>query len=108
WLALGRWAEGLRSLLGVAQAGMVPALTPLAGLGVVILLAARWRSALLLLALPLYYLSTESFFLYEWRLAVPMHYAMFATAAVPLVAAWSALRAASGRSLDPPDQNQAG
>jgi len=108
WLALGRWAATLRPLLGVAQAVMVPALTPLAVLGVVILLTARWRSALLLLALPLYYLSTESFFLYEWRVAVPMHYAMFAAAAVPLVAAWSALRAASGRSLDPPDQNQAG
>jgi dolichyl-phosphate-mannose-protein mannosyltransferase len=108
WLALGRWAGGVRSLLGVAQAVMVPALTPLAVLGVVILLAACWRSALLLLALPLYYLSTESFFLYEWRVAVPMHYAMFAAAAVPLVAAWSALRPASGRRLDPPDQNQAG
>jgi len=87
---------------------MVPALTPLAVLGVVIILLARWRSGLLLLSLPLYYLATESFFLYEWRVAVPMHYALFACAAAPLVAAWSALRSALGSALDPPDQNQAG
>jgi hypothetical protein len=108
WLAPGRGFRWLRSLLGVAQAVMVPALTTLAVLGTVILLAAGWRPALLLLALPLYYLSTESFFLYEWRVAVPMHYAMFAAAAVPLVAIWSALRAGFGRTVEPPDQNQAG
>jgi hypothetical protein len=108
WLAPGRVASPLRSVLGAAQFVMVPALTPLAVLGVVIILLARWRSGLLLLALPLYYLSTESFFLYEWRVAVPMHYALFACAAAPLVAAWSALRSALGSALDPPDQNQAG
>jgi hypothetical protein len=106
WLAPGRAAAPLRPVLGALQSSMVPALTWLALLGTAMMLAARWRSGLLLLALPLYYLATESFFLYEWRVAVPMHYAMFAAAAVPLLAAWSALRAASGRN--PPDQNQAG
>ena len=108
WLGPGRAASPLRSVLGAAQSLMVPALTPLAVLGVVIILLARWRSGLLLLSLPLYYLATESFFLYEWRVAVPMHYALFACAAAPLVAAWSALRSALGSALDPPDQNQAG
>ena len=108
WLALGRATAPLRSVLGAAQSVMVPALTPLALLGAAIILAARWRSGLLLLALPLYYLATESFFLYEWRVAVPMHYALFAVAAAPLVGAWSALRSALGSAPDPPDQNQAG
>jgi hypothetical protein len=104
WLIPGRAVAWLRPVLGALQFVLVPALTPLALLGAALILAAGWRSGLLLLALPLYYLSTESFFLYEWRVAVPMHYALFACAAAPLVAAWSALRSA----LDPPDQNQAG
>jgi len=108
WLAPGRAAAWLRSVLGAAQSVIVPALTPLAALGVALILLARWRSGLLLLSLPLYYLSTESFFLYEWRVAVPMHYALFACAAAPLVAAWSAVRSGLGSALDPPDQNQAG
>ena len=74
---------------------MVPALTPLALLGAAHHPCSRAGDpGLLLLALPLYYLATESFFLYEWRVAVPMHYALFACAAAPLVAAWSALRSA--------------
>jgi 4-amino-4-deoxy-L-arabinose transferase-like glycosyltransferase len=108
WLAPGRAVRPLRPVLGAVQLVMLPALTPLALLGAAIILAARWRSGLLLLALPLYYLSTESFFLYEWRVAVPMHYALFACAAAPVVAAWSALRSAAGSALEPPDQNQAG
>ena len=108
WLDPGRAVVLLRPVLGALQSVLVPALTPLALLGAAIILAARWRSGLLLLALPLYYLSTESFFLYEWRVAVPMHYALFACAAAPVVAAWSALRAAAGSAPGPPDQNQAG
>jgi hypothetical protein len=108
WLAPGRAAAWLRPVLGAAQSVTVPALTTLALLGAVFLLAAGWRSGLLLLSLPLYYLATESFFLYEWRVAVPMHYALFACAAAPLVAAWSALRAGRGSAPAPPDQNQAG
>ena len=73
FLAPGRAAAPLRPLVGAVQAVLVRVLTPLAVLGAMTILAAGWRSALLLLALPLYYLSTESFFLYEWRVAVPMH-----------------------------------
>lgn len=104
FLAPGRAAEPLRPLLGALQAAIVPILTPLALLGAVALFGLEWRSALLLLALPLYYLSTESFFLYEWRVAVPMHYALFACAAVPIVLAGSAVRSALARR----GQNQAG
>ncbi|HEV7503215.1 MAG TPA: glycosyltransferase family 39 protein [Vicinamibacteria bacterium] len=105
YLAAGRAAEPLRPILGALQAVLVPVLTPLALLGVVILTGANPRSALLLLALPLYYLGTESFFLYEWRVAVPMHYALFACAAVPLVLAGSVVGSALARGRR---QNQAG
>ncbi|HEV7502941.1 MAG TPA: hypothetical protein VGQ33_23145, partial [Vicinamibacteria bacterium] len=104
-LAVGRAAAPLRPILGALQAVLVPVLTPLALLGVVILIGLNARSALLLLALPLYYLGTESFFLYEWRVAVPMHYALFACAAVPLVLAGSAVGSALARGRR---QNQAG
>ena len=104
FLAVGRAASPTRSGLGLLQAVLLPALTPLALLGAGILLMVCWRSALVLLSLPLYYLSTESFFLYEWRVAVPMHYAMLACAAVPLVLVLSI----AGRAIRRPTQNQAG
>ena len=104
FLVLGRAAGPARKGLGLLQAVLLPVLTPLALLGALILLVVCWRSALVLLSLPLYYLSTESFFLYEWRVAVPMHYAMMACAAVPLALALEAVR----RALRRPAQNQAG
>src|SRR5712691_6823394 len=95
----------LRPLLAAAQAVLVLVLTPLALVGAAALLALRWRASLLLLSLTLYYLCTESFFLYEWRVAVPMHYPLFACAAaallLPVALARSAMR---GRR----PQNQAG
>jgi hypothetical protein len=108
WLIPGRAVAPLRWVLGALQSVLVPALTPLALVGAGVVLAAGWRSGLVLLALPLYYLSTESFFLYEWRVAVPMHYALFACAAAPVVAVWSALRSTTGSAPAAPDQNQAG
>jgi hypothetical protein len=105
FLALGRLAEPLRPALGLAQAALRPVLTTFAIAGVAVVVVLCWRSALVLLALPLYYLATESFFLYEWRVAVPMHYALFACAAVPLVLALSAVRSALARGRA---QNQAG
>ena len=104
FLAIGRAAGPVRPVLGGLQTILLPVLTPLAMLGAAILLMVCWRSALLLLGVPLYYLSTESFFLYEWRVAVPMHYALFACAAVPLVLSWSLVRSGRERAA----QNQAG
>jgi len=43
------------------------------------------RRALLLLSVSLYYLLSESFFIYEWRVVAPMHYGLFAAAAAALV-----------------------
>jgi hypothetical protein len=59
----------------------------------------------LLLSLTLYYLCTESFFLFEWRVAVPMHYPLMACAAAALVLPAGLVRSA-GRGRRP--QNQAG
>jgi hypothetical protein len=104
FLAVGRAAGPVRRVFGGLQTVLLPVLTPLALLGAGLLVMVCWRSALVLLSLPLYYLSTESFFLYEWRVAVPMHYAMLACAAAPLVVLLATLRRATRR----PPQNQAG
>jgi len=103
WLAAGRLVRPLRPVLGALQAVLLPLLTPLALAGAAALLALRGRAALVLLALPLYYLGTESFFLYEWRVAVPMHYALFAAAAAAVGLLAGAARSRLGRG-----QNQAG
>jgi hypothetical protein len=97
----GRAVSLLRFALRPLQQGMLLALTPLVIGGVLVLLAVSWRRALLLLALPLYFLATYSPFLYEWRVAVPMHYALFAAAAAALLVLLAAVR----RALP---QNQAG
>jgi hypothetical protein len=59
-------------------------LTPLLAASVLagsaLLFFVRWRAALLLLAVPIYYLLTESCFLLEWRVVVPMHYGLFVAA----------------------------
>jgi hypothetical protein len=78
---IGRAFSGLRRPLNTLQAVLLPALMPLVLVGVALLLAAHWRGAALLLVLPLYYLLTESFFILEWRVVVPMHYGLFAGAA---------------------------
>jgi hypothetical protein len=105
FLIPGRMAAPLRPVFGVAQAALLPVLTPLALAGVAALLAVCWRSALLLLSLALYYLCTESFFLYEWRVAVPMHYPLFACAAAAVLLVFGTVRKALRR---PALQNQAG
>jgi hypothetical protein len=101
----GRAVAPVRPVVGAVQAVLLHVLTPLVALGVALLVYACPRETLLLLALPLYYVATESFFLYEWRVAVPMHYALFACAAAPVVAALSLLASALGRGRA---QNQAG
>jgi hypothetical protein len=105
FLGLARPITPLRPVLAAAQAVLVAVLTPLALLGAALLLALRWRSSLVLLSLPLYYLCTESFFLYEWRVAVPMHYPLMACAAAALVL--PVALAGSARRVRR-DQNQAG
>jgi len=105
FLILARPIAALRPVLAAAQAVLVAVLTPLALLGACVLLVLRWRSSLLLLSLTLYYLCTESFFLYEWRVAVPMHYPLMACAAAALVLPVALAASAARRARS---QNQAG
>jgi 4-amino-4-deoxy-L-arabinose transferase-like glycosyltransferase len=97
---VGRALAGLRRPLNALQAVLLPTLMPLVLAGAVLLLAARWRGAALLLVLPLYYLLTESFFILEWRVVVPMHYGLFAGAAAALLALFD-LAAGLARRLRP-------
>jgi hypothetical protein len=109
FLAPGKRLAFLRPLLRPLQGALLRVLTPLVVLGLVALAFMAWRESLLLLALPLYFLVTYSPFLYEWRVAVPMHYGLFAAAAVALVLLGSALAEGVGRlRARRPDQNQAG
>jgi 4-amino-4-deoxy-L-arabinose transferase-like glycosyltransferase len=96
-LLIGRALSWLRFPLNALQAALLPTLMPLVLMGVVVLIAADWRRAALLLALPLYYLLTESFFILEWRVVVPMHYGLFAAAAATLVLLSQLATASAGR-----------
>jgi hypothetical protein len=64
----------VRPVAWLAQEALCLALFPAVALGVVLAWLRDRRAAWLLLALPAYYLLFESMFLYEWRVAVPMHY----------------------------------
>jgi hypothetical protein len=59
-------------------------LLPLVVAGAVALAWRDWRRALLLLAVSLYYLLSESPFIYEWRVVAPMHYGLLAAAGAAL------------------------
>ncbi len=86
YLAPGRAAAPLRPLLGPLQQLLCVVLLPLAVAGAALLALRDWRRTLLLLSVPLYYLLSESPFIYEWRVVAPMHYGLMAAAAVPIVA----------------------
>jgi hypothetical protein len=60
-------------------------LLPLVVAGALALAWRDWRRALLLLAVSLYYLLSESPFIYEWRVVAPMHYGLLCAAAASLV-----------------------
>jgi 4-amino-4-deoxy-L-arabinose transferase-like glycosyltransferase len=90
FLAPGRLAAPLRPLVQALQAVLCAVALPLALAGTVLLARRDWRRALLLLSVSVYYLLSESPFLYEWRVVSPMHYGLFASAAAALVTAWQA------------------
>jgi hypothetical protein len=94
YLVPGRAAAPLRPLVAGAQALLLQALLPFVVVGVVTLVRRDWRRAALLLAVPLYYLLSESFFIFEWRVVTPMHYGLFVAAAGGALLAWDA---AAGR-----------
>src|SRR5262245_1113781 len=116
-LAPGRLLWFARTPLRAVQAAMNATLLPLLIAGVLAIAVFQWRGALFLLMVPLYYFLFESMFLFEWRVAVPMHYGLIALAASACVLAWEAARAglaaalgrrASGRIDPPAAQNAAG
>jgi hypothetical protein len=67
-------------------------LAPLVAIGAALLALRDWRRAALLLAVPVYYLLSESPFIYEWRVVAPMHYGLFAAAAASPVFAYQLAR----------------
>jgi Dolichyl-phosphate-mannose-protein mannosyltransferase len=81
-LAPGRAAAFSRPVVRRLQSLGAVTTLPLALLGLASLVRVRdgWRKALFLSAVPAYYLVLESLFIYEWRVATPMHYGMFALA----------------------------
>jgi 4-amino-4-deoxy-L-arabinose transferase-like glycosyltransferase len=85
FLLPGRALAWLRYPLRGLQVALIITLLPLVLVGCALLLYADVRAAVLLLALPAYYFLTESFFILEWRVVVPMHYGLFVGAAVATV-----------------------
>jgi 4-amino-4-deoxy-L-arabinose transferase-like glycosyltransferase len=87
----GRLARPLRPLVWAAQQAVRFLALPLLALGTLLLLRHDARRAVLLLVVPAYYLLFESFFIYEWRVAVPMRYpacVLIAAGAVALSGGW--------------------
>jgi hypothetical protein len=91
-LGPGRWARPLRPLVWAAQQALCAITLPLMVGGTLVLVKRQPRGAGWLWLLPAYYLFFESFFIYEWRVAVPMHYPVFVLAAAGLVALVDAVR----------------
>jgi hypothetical protein len=99
FLAPGQAAAPLRPAIAALQRLLCLVLLPLVALGTLLLARHDWRSALLLLSVSLYYLLSESPFIYEWRVVAPMHYGLFAAAAAALVAGFALGRRALGRGV---------
>jgi hypothetical protein len=97
----GRLAAPLRPAVAWLQPLLCAALLPLVAIGVVLLLVRDWRRAALLLAVPVYYLLSESPFIYEWRVVAPMHYGLIAAAAAAPVFGWQHARARLRRGAAP-------
>src|SRR5262249_18767453 len=70
----GRLLAPLRPLAHLVQRLQGLTTLPLALLGLVALCRRRWRLALWIAAVPLYFLLFESLFMVEWRYSLPMHY----------------------------------
>lgn len=80
-LAPGKLLAPLRPLVRGIQAAAGAATLPLVILGIVVLARRAPRAAGFVAIVPLYYLIFESMFIYEWRVATPMHGYLFVFAA---------------------------
>jgi hypothetical protein len=87
FLAPGRVAGPLRLPVAWLQAALA-FLLPLLLVGTAILLRRDWRRTTLLLAISAYYLLSEGFFIFEWRVVMPMHYGLFVAAAAGMLLLW--------------------
>jgi hypothetical protein len=85
FLEPGLWAAPSRPLVAWLQPVLCALISPLVAIGAALLALRDWRRAALLLAVPVYYLLSESPFIYEWRVVAPMHYGLFAAAAAATV-----------------------
>jgi hypothetical protein len=93
-LAPGEALRALRPAVRLLQGAAAAATLPLLLIGLVVLIREAPRRALFVAIVPVYYLIFESMFLYEWRVAAPMHGYLFLLAGVGF--AWM-IRAVVGR-----------
>jgi hypothetical protein len=97
-LAPGEALAFVRLAVRAAQRAMALLTLPMLLLGAAVVFRREWRLLGWLAAIPVYYFVFESMFLYEWRVAVPMHYHLFALAGAGAVFLASAAARAVGRS----------
>ncbi|MFI5184228.1 MAG: glycosyltransferase family 39 protein [Vicinamibacteria bacterium] len=76
-LVPGEALEALRPGVHFVQRGAAIVTLPLLLMGIVVLVHRGPRRAIFLATVPVYYLIFESMFLYEWRVATPMHGYLF-------------------------------
>jgi Dolichyl-phosphate-mannose-protein mannosyltransferase len=84
-LAPGEWLAPLRPVVRGVQVVAAATTLPLAIVGILALLQRMPRAAGFVAVIPLYYLIFESMFIYEWRVATPMHGYLFLFAAAGAV-----------------------
>ena len=80
-----RSAGSLRPVVRAVQAISAATTLPLVALGIVALARRAPRAAGFVAIVPVYYLIFESMFIYEWRVATPMHGYLFVFAAAGTV-----------------------
>jgi hypothetical protein len=96
-LAPGEALVFLRLVVRTTQRAAALVTLPMLLLGAVVVFRREWRLLAWLATIPVYYFVFESMFLYEWRVAVPMHYHLFALAGSGVVFLGSAAARAVGR-----------
>lgn len=84
-LAPGLAIAALRPAVSVLQRALRTSLLAAVGTGIAALLLLSWRRALLLLAVPLYYVLVQSPMHLEFRVTLPMHCFLFVFAATAIV-----------------------
>jgi hypothetical protein len=99
WLRFGptpqQWTRIVRPLVRGVQKNLYTTswMLPLILTGIALLaFARRWNALLLLLAIPIYYVSSHAAFSTEYRYVLAIHYCLFITAATTLYCFATAIR----------------